>query len=104
MPLSHSLSLWILLSLSLCASLFLLTTITGVLRIAPKYSLVLGVADYLRTHQTIPSLVNFLTAKDDDIDTTSAPLAAPLHSLAIALTSSFAGAAFTNPLDVVLME
>jgi hypothetical protein len=102
MPLSHSLSFGS--CFFLCASLSLLTTITGVLRIAPKYSLVLGVADYLRTHQTIPSLVNFLTAKDDDIDTTSAPLAAPLHSLAIALTSSFAGAAFTNPLDVVLME
>jgi hypothetical protein len=31
-------------------------------------------------------------------------LSAPLHSLAIALTSSFAGAVLTNPIDVLLLE
>lgn len=79
----------------------------GIFRSAPKYSVILGVADYLRSNQILLSLYSSVMNEEDyglDDDTPSTTLSQPLHSFAVAVTSSFAGAVLTNPLDVILLE
>lgn len=78
----------------------------GIFRTAPKYCVILGFADYLRSSQIIASLYSSLMNEEDYglEELPRATISQPLHSFAIALTSSFVGAVLTNPLDVIIME